>query len=81
MNSESDLDFVAEVGPQIADASGGNEGDAATSPADQPPNFNVNINNRDTNNNRSDATGIGEGGEGGAGGAGGDVTINGLPAG
>jgi len=83
MSSESDLDFVAEVGPQIADASGGDEGDASTSPGDEPPNFNVNIRNKDVNNNSSNATGIGEGGEGGEGGAGGDggdATINnGVP--
>ncbi len=76
MSSESDLDFVAEVGPQIADASGGDEGDASTSPGDQPPVFNVDIQNRDTNNNRSTATGTGEGGAGGAGGDGGDATVN-----
>lgn len=75
MNSESNLDVVAEVGPQIADASGGDDGDASTSPGTDPA-FNVKINNRDRNNNESTATGTGEGGAGGAGGTGGDVTIN-----
>jgi hypothetical protein len=75
MSSESNLDVVAEIGPQIADASGGDEGDASTSPGTNPD-FHVNINNRDRNNNESNATGVGEGGSGGAGGSGGDVTIN-----
>lgn len=72
MSSESNLDFVAEVGAQIADASGGDDGEASTSPGSDPPNYNVNI----KNNNKSSATGIGEGGEGGTGGSGGDVTVN-----
>jgi len=42
----------------------------------EPPVFNVDISNKDTNNNRSNATGIGEGGAGGTGGDGGDATIN-----
>lgn len=75
MSSESNLEVVAEIGPQIADASGGDEGDASTSPGTNPD-FHVNINNRDRNNNESNATGIGEGGAGGTGGSGGDVTIN-----
>lgn len=72
MSSESNLDFVAEVGAQIADASGGDDGEASTSPGSDPPNYNVNI----KNNNKSSATGIGEGGQGGTGGSGGDVTVN-----
>ena len=75
MSSESSLDVVAEIGPQIADASGGDGGDASTSPGTNPD-FNVNINNRDRNNNESNASGVGEGGAGGAGGTGGDVTVN-----
>jgi hypothetical protein len=78
MMSESNLEVVAEVGPQIADAAGGDGGDASASPAPEPQ-FNVNISNRDRTNNRSDATAVGEGGEGGEGGAGGDVII-GTPA-
>jgi hypothetical protein len=74
MSSESNLEVIAEVGPQIADASGGDEGDAQATPGSHP-NFNVNIDNKDTNRNRSSATGIGEGGAGGAGGSGGDVTV------
>jgi hypothetical protein len=74
MASESNLDFVAEVGAQIADASGGDGGDASSSPAAEP-NFNVRINNSDKNNNESNATGIGEGGEGGEGGDGGNAVI------
>ena len=77
MSSESNLEVVAEVGPQIADASGGDEGDAQATPGSHP-NFNVNIDNQDKNNNRSSATGIGEGGAGGAGGTGGDVTVSGA---
>lgn len=59
----------------IALAGGGDNG-VASGPGLEPPELNVNIDNRDKNNNKSDATGIGEGGAGGAGGTGGDVTIN-----
>lgn len=59
----------------IALAGGGDNG-VASGPGLEPPELNVNIDNRDKNNNKSDATGIGEGGSGGAGGTGGDVTIN-----
>ncbi|MFN8593784.1 MAG: hypothetical protein U0031_20175 [Thermomicrobiales bacterium] len=78
MSSESNLDFVAEVGAQIADASGGDGGDAASTPGTDP-NFTVRINNSDKNNNESNATGIGEGGEGGAGGDGGNAVIGDTP--
>lgn len=74
MTSESNLEVVAEIGPQIADAAGGDGGEASTSPAAEPE-FNVRINNSDRTNNRSDATAVGEGGEGGEGGSGGDVII------
>lgn len=77
MSSESNLEVVAEIGPQIADASGGDEGNAEATPGSHP-NFNVDIDNKDTNNNKSSATGIGEGGAGGAGGTGGDVTVSGA---
>lgn len=81
MSSDAALDVVAEVGTQIADASGGDGGQAATSPGSDPPEYNVNIDNTDKNrnDNRSDATGIGEGGEGGQGGAGGNVIIGEEP--
>ncbi len=59
----------------IALAGGGDNG-VASGPGLEPPELNVNIDNRDKNNNKSTATGIGEGGSGGAGGTGGDVTIN-----
>jgi hypothetical protein len=78
MMSESNLEVVAEIGPQIADAAGGDGGEASASPAPEPQ-FNVNIDNTDRTNNRSDATAVGEGGEGGEGGSGGDVII-GEPA-
>ena len=74
MTSESNLEVVAEIGPQIADAAGGDGGEASASPAAEPQ-FNVNIDNTDRTNNRSDATAVGEGGEGGEGGSGGDVII------
>ena len=81
MSSDAALDVVAEVGTQIADASGGDGGEAATSPGNEPPVYNVNIDNTDKNrnDNRSDATGIGEGGEGGQGGEGGNVIIGEEP--
>ena len=77
MGSAADLAVVAEVGSQIADASGGDGGEAASTPPDLPD-VDVDIDNTDKNrnDNRSDATGIGEGGEGGEGGDGGDVIIN-----
>jgi hypothetical protein len=77
MSSAADLAVVAEIGPQIADASGGDGGQAATSPGDDPPEYNINIDNTDKNrnDNRSDATGIGEGGQGGQGGSGGTVVV------
>lgn len=59
----------------IALAGGGDNG-VASGPGLEPPELNVNIDNRDKNNNKSNATGVGEGGSGGAGGTGGDVTIN-----
>lgn len=59
----------------IALAGGGDNG-VASGPGLEPPELNVNIDNRDKNNNKSTATGTGEGGAGGAGGTGGDVTIN-----
>lgn len=77
MGSAADLAVIAEVGSQIADASGGDGGEAASTPPDLPD-VDVDIDNTDKNrnDNRSNATGIGEGGEGGEGG---DVIIN--PAG
>lgn len=78
MASESNLDFVAEVGAQIADASGGDGGDASSTPGTDP-NFTVRINNSDKNNNESNATGIGEGGQGGEGGDGGNAVIGDTP--
>jgi hypothetical protein len=77
MGSAADLAVVAEVGSQIADASGGDGGEAASTPPNLPD-VDVDIDNSDKNrnDNRSDATGIGEGGEGGEGGDGGDVIIN-----
>ena len=78
MLSESNLEVVAEVGSQIADASGGDGGNATTSPAPEPQ-FDVKIDNTDKTNNRSNATAIGEGGEGGEGGKGGDVIIGDDP--
>jgi hypothetical protein len=77
MSSAADLAVIAEIGPQIADASGGDGGEAATSPGDDPPEYNINIDNTDNNrnDNRSDATGIGEGGQGGQGGSGGNVIV------
>jgi hypothetical protein len=77
MSTDADLAVSAEIGPQIADASGGDYGEASTSPGPQPPEFNVHIRNthHTNNDNRSEATGIGEGGQGGEGGSGGNVTI------
>ena len=77
MGSAADLAVVAEVGSQIADASGADGGEATSTPPNLPD-VDVDIDNSDKNrnDNRSDATGIGEGGEGGEGGDGGDVVIN-----
>jgi hypothetical protein len=74
----TDVNVTLEIGPPIADASGGDGGQAA-GPTTEPPQYNVNIDNTDKNrnDNRSEATGIGEGGEGGQGGEGGSVTIGG----
>ncbi len=79
MSTDADLAVIAEVGSQIADASGGDGGEALTTPGPQGPDINVDIDNTDKNrnDNRSDATGIGEGGEGGEGG---DVIIGGDDA-
>lgn len=71
----TNVTITQNLAPPIATADGGDAGVASGS-AMEPPVFNVDISNKDTNNNRSNATGIGEGGEGGAGGAGGDATIN-----
>ena len=78
MSSAAELAVVAEVGSQIADASGGDDGESASTPGPPGPDITVDIDNTDKNrnDNRSDATGIGEGGEGGEGGDGGDVIIN-----
>lgn len=73
MSSESNLEVIAEVGPQIADASGGDDGLAEVTPGDLPD---IDIDVDSKNNNRSSATGIGEGGAGGTGGTGGDVTVS-----
>lgn len=75
MSSESNLEVIAEVGPQIADASGGDDGQAEVTPGD-PPDIDIDVDSK--NNNRSSATGIGEGGAGGTGGTGGDVTVGGA---
>jgi hypothetical protein len=72
MSSESNLEVVAEVGPQIADASGGDDGQAEATPG-EPADIDIDVDNK--SNNRSSATGIGEGGAGGTGGTGGDVTV------
>lgn len=63
--------------PLIASADGGDYG-TASPPEGDGPEVDIDINNEDRNrnDNRSDATGIGEGGEGGEGGDGGDVIIN-----
>lgn len=69
MSSAADLAVIAEVGPHIADASGGDEGNAETGvpgPIEVSPEIDVNIDNR--NDNRSDAIAIGVGGAGGGGG-------------
>ena len=84
MSSAADLAVIAEVGSQIADASGGDGGESASTPGPQGPDITVDVDNTDKNrnDNRSNATGIGEGGEGGEGGSGGDVIIGGNePAG
>jgi hypothetical protein len=81
MSSQADLQVSAEIGPQVADSSGGDYGKSSTSPGNDPPEYNVNINNRSKNNNKSSATGIGEGGAGGAGGDGGSVNVGDEPAG
>jgi hypothetical protein len=74
----TDVNVTLNIGPPIASAEGGDYG-TATGPSPDPPVYNVNIDNTDKNrnDNRSKATGIGEGGEGGQGGSGGDVIING----
>ena len=63
--------------PIISTADGGDYG-TASPPEGDGPEVDIDINNEDRNrnDNRSDATGIGEGGEGGEGGDGGDVVIN-----
>ena len=79
-----EIDYPTEVnvtqgtGPVISTADGGDYG-TATGPTPDGPTYNVKIDNTDKNknDNRSDATGIGEGGEGGQGGEGGGVIING----
>jgi hypothetical protein len=83
MSSAADLEVVAEVGSQIADASGGDNGESSSTPGPQGPDITVDVDNSDKNrnDNRSNATGIGEGGEGGEGGDGGDVIINPPPDG
>jgi hypothetical protein len=80
MSSAADLEVVAEIGPQIADASGGDNGKSTTTPGAHPE-YNVNIDNTDKNknDNRSNATGIGNGGEGGTGGSGGTVVVGEEP--
>ena len=74
----TDVNVTLEVGPPIASADGG-DGGQATAPSPEGPEFDVDINNSDRTNNRSDATAVGEGGEGGEGGSGGDVIIGGEP--
>jgi hypothetical protein len=78
MSSAADLEVVAEVGPQIADASGGDEGYVTTEPPDRPE-FHVDIDNTDKNTNKNNATGVGEGGQGGTGGSGGTINIPATP--
>jgi hypothetical protein len=73
----TDVVVSQELGPPIATADGGDYGEAKA-PSTKPPEYNVNIDNTDKNrnDNRSDATGIGEGGSGGQGGSGGTVIID-----
>jgi hypothetical protein len=82
MSSQADLEVRAEIGPQIADASGGDGGKSTTTPGAHPE-FNVNIDNTDKNknDNRSSATGIGNGGAGGTGGSGGTIIVGEEPVG
>jgi hypothetical protein len=77
INYPTDVNVTLNVGPPIASADGGDYG-RAVAPSPEGPEFiaNLDINNENKTNNRSDATAIGEGGEGGEGGAGGDVIIN-----
>ena len=74
----TDVNVTQNTGPVVASSDGGDYG-TATGPTPDGPTYNVKIDNTDKNknDNRSDATGIGEGGEGGQGGEGGDVIING----
>lgn len=74
----TNVNVSQDLSSPIATADGG-DGGVAAAPSTEPPEYNVNINNRDKNNNRSTATGIGEGGEGGSGGTGGSVTVTTNP--
>ncbi|MCA9880893.1 MAG: hypothetical protein KC442_24010, partial [Thermomicrobiales bacterium] len=71
----TNVNITQNIEAPIAVASGGDYG-VASGPGLEPPELNVNIDNRDKNNNKSTATGIGEGGAGGTGGSGGDATVN-----
>jgi hypothetical protein len=73
----TDVNVSQDIGPPIATADGGDYG-SASAPSPKPPEYHIDIDNTDKNrnDNRSDATGIGEGGEGGQGGAGGTVVID-----
>ena len=74
----TNVNVSQDLSSPIATADGG-DGGVASGPSSEPPEYNVNINNRDRNNNRSTATGVGEGGEGGTGGTGGSVTVTTNP--
>ncbi|MCC7025077.1 MAG: hypothetical protein IT338_19755 [Thermomicrobiales bacterium] len=70
--------MTQNLGPLIATADGG-DGGQAPGPSQEPPELNINIDNTDRNRNdsRRDATGVGQGGEGSAGG---NATIDGTSA-
>jgi hypothetical protein len=73
----TDVNVSQDIGPLMATADGGDYGEASA-PSPKPPEYHIDIDNTDKNrnDNRSDATGIGEGGEGGQGGSGGTVIID-----
>jgi hypothetical protein len=73
----TNVNVSQDLSSPIATADGGDGGVA--SPPFDGSDVTVDINNRDRNNNRSSATGIGEGGAGGSGGTGGDVTVTTTP--
>ena len=75
INYPTEVNVTLNVGPPIASADGGDGGQAAP-PSGDGAQVDVDINNKDKTNNRSDARAVGEGGEGGEGGDGGDVIIN-----